>query len=100
MLLAIISLNHPIADEMFLQKRLSSLLPTRRWKPLVFPSTGFQTFGDDVLLEEEGLPDYSRDALYPVRLGEVFTDRYQVVGKLGFGMSSTVWLARDMQCVS
>lgn len=48
-------------------------------------------------MEEERLPDYDKDAYYPVTIGEVFADRYQAVGKLGFGMSSTVWLARDMQ---
>ena len=32
---------------------------------------------------------------YPLRLGCCLNDRYQVVTKLGFGTSSTVWLARD-----
>jgi len=45
-------------------------------------------------LEEEffGIERY-----YPARIGDVFSSRYQVVGKLGFGNSSTVWLARDLQ---
>jgi hypothetical protein len=30
-------------------------------------------------------------------LGDIFQDRYQVVGKLGFGASSTVWLAHDTE---
>ncbi|KAJ5333044.1 protein kinase domain protein [Penicillium brevicompactum] len=30
-------------------------------------------------------------------IGDVLNSRYQVVGKLGFGVSSTVWLARDMR---
>ncbi|KNZ77718.1 Dual specificity tyrosine-phosphorylation-regulated kinase mbk-2 [Termitomyces sp. J132] len=34
---------------------------------------------------------------YPVRIGEVFACRYQVVGKLGFGMTATTWLARDLK---
>lgn len=36
------------------------------------------------------------DRFYPVHLGEVFQDRYQTVAKLGFGSSSTIWLARDL----
>lgn len=28
-------------------------------------------------------------------MGEILRNRYQVVGKLGFGSTSTVWLARD-----
>ena len=79
---------------------LRSWLPGAPWTPLTFPTSGFETLADDVVLEEKGLPEYDRDAYYPVTLGEVFIERYQVVGKLGFGMSSTVWLARDMQCVS
>jgi hypothetical protein len=31
---------------------------------------------------------------YPARLGEVFQNRYQIMAKLGFGTSSTSWLAR------
>lgn len=36
---------------------------------------------------------------YPARIGDVLSSRYQIVGKLGFGNSSTVWLARDLQSV-
>ncbi|KAL4886613.1 protein kinase [Aspergillus karnatakaensis] len=32
---------------------------------------------------------------YPVHPGDVFHSRYQVVSKLGYGTSSTVWLCRD-----
>ena len=35
---------------------------------------------------------------YPVCIGEVFEDRYQVLGKLGFGSNSTVWFCRDLKC--
>ena len=51
------------------------------------------------MIEEEEVPDYRADRLYPVRLGEVFEDRYQVLAKLGFGSSSTTWLAQDLRCV-
>jgi hypothetical protein len=32
-----------------------------------------------------------------MNIGDVFASSYQVVGKVGFGTTSTVWLARDMQ---
>ncbi|KAF7187460.1 Serine/threonine-protein kinase SRPK [Pseudocercospora fuligena] len=65
--------------------------------PLRFPTTGFETFGADVLLEEETLEEYRRGLYYPVRLGELIQARYQVVGKFGFGTTSTAWLAKDLQ---
>lgn len=34
---------------------------------------------------------------YPVRIGEVFRERYQVVAKLGWGAHSTIWLCHDLQ---
>lgn len=42
------------------------------------------------------MPDYLAERYYPVRIGDLFASRYQVVGKLGFGATSTVWLARDL----
>lgn len=48
-------------------------------------------------LEEERLPHYNAADWYPVFIGEVFLSRYQVLGKLGFGLNSTVWLSRDLQ---
>lgn len=47
-------------------------------------------------IEEERTPCYNPKHFYPVRLGEIFNDRYQVAVKLGFGTSSTVWLAKDL----
>lgn len=49
------------------------------------------------LIEEQTLPRYCPQHYYPVHLGETFNDRYLVVAKLGYGASSTVWLARDIQ---
>lgn len=50
-------------------------------------------------LEEETLRGYSPERFYPVNIGEVFRSRYQVIGKLGYGGHSTVWLCRDLQYV-
>jgi len=48
-------------------------------------------------LEEEKLRGYSPEHFYPVKIGDVYRSRYQVVGKLGYGGHSTVWLCRDLQ---
>lgn len=48
-------------------------------------------------LEEETLDWYSPDQFYPVTVGEVLNSSYKVVGKLGYGAQSTVWLCRDIR---
>jgi serine/threonine-protein kinase SRPK3 len=68
-----------------------------RWRPLKFDNPNFARIPSNQAIEEENIPDYVASRYYPVRIGEVFRDRYQVVGKLGFGASSTAWLARDME---
>lgn len=69
------------------------------WKPLVFPKQGGVSLSANEKVEEETIPGYVAARYYPVRIGEIFKERYQVVGKLGFGVSSTVWLARDLAYV-
>lgn len=71
-------------------------ISNNREKPRTFPTSGFKIIEADQQVEEEELPDYEADRFYPVRLGEVFHDRYQTIAKLGFGTSSTTWLARDL----
>lgn len=66
-------------------------------EPRSLPTSGLQTIEADQLVEEEELPDYRADRFYPVRLGEVFQCRYQIIAKLGFGSSSTTWLARNLE---
>ena len=58
--------------------------------------TGFEVLGSEYRLEEEIWSWYNPEEYYPVRIGEIFKDKYQVVGKLGFGSVSTVWLCRDL----
>lgn len=47
-------------------------------------------------IEEEKKQNYDPKQFYPVKLGEIFHDRYQIVVKVGFGGHSTVWLARNL----
>lgn len=76
-----------------LLRRLPWLRP---WKPLISSNTNFPEIAPHQKIEEETFPDYVASRYYAVRIGEILKDRYQIVGKLGFGASSTVWLARDM----
>jgi hypothetical protein len=71
----------------------------RTWKPLAFPKEGFLSIPADKTIEEETIPGYVASRYYPVQIGEIFQTRYQVVGKLGYGVTSTVWLARDLRSV-
>ncbi|EAW06693.1 protein kinase domain protein [Aspergillus clavatus NRRL 1] len=65
-------------------------------EPRVFPTSGWDNVDPSVPVEEESIPTYRPEKFYPVRIGEVFNHRYQVVGKLGYGSSATVWLCRDL----
>ena len=49
-----------------------------------------------LLVEEENTPNYHPDRFYPIHLGQVLNERYQVATKIGHGANSTVWLARDL----
>lgn len=49
--------------------------------------------------EEEKLRGYAPQHFYPVKIGDILRSQYQVVGKLGYGSNSTVWLCRDLQSV-
>jgi hypothetical protein len=49
----------------------------------------------NALLEEEENPDYDPKRFYPARIGETI-QKYQIISKLGWGTSSTVWLAKEI----
>lgn len=72
-----------------------SFLPTRR-----FMSSGSTTAAPTYPVEEETVSDTAPDEFYPVHIGDTFQDKYKVVGKLGYGVNSTIWLGRDLQYVS
>jgi serine/threonine-protein kinase SRPK3 len=74
-----------------------SLFCKQPWPPLKFPTSSFEVVRNGTLFEEEQLEEFHRGAYYPFNIGDVFASKYQVVGKLGFGVTSTVWLARDLK---
>ena len=56
---------------------------------------GHTEIPDDVLVDEEKIPGYRPDSYFPANPGDLIENRYQLNAKLGWGASSTVWLARD-----
>jgi serine/threonine-protein kinase SRPK3 len=57
----------------------------------------FITLDSTTKIEEETMPTW--DLYHPVRIGEVFESKYQVLSKLGYGANSTVWFCRDLKQV-
>ncbi|KAH8693574.1 kinase domain protein [Talaromyces proteolyticus] len=64
--------------------------------PLSFPTSGFEIVGASEILDEERFEEFKKGQYYPVNIGDAFHSRYQIIGKLGFGVTSTVCLARDL----
>ncbi|KAF5353457.1 hypothetical protein D9756_007915 [Leucocoprinus leucothites] len=65
--------------------RRTSTIVTRRFTPSRL----------DVI---EDIEDYQPGGYHPISIGDTFDHgRFRVLHKLGFGGSSTVWLARDQQ---
>jgi hypothetical protein len=51
----------------------------------------------DIPIEEERIPGYDPNRFLPVDPGDILNNRYEIMVKVGWGTSSTVWLARDTQ---
>ncbi|CCF33703.1 protein kinase [Colletotrichum higginsianum] len=81
-------------------RKYSSSTATMALPPRAFPSSGFKLIDPSERVEEERLPFYNPKDYYPMRIGMVLEDRYQVVAKLGYGTTSTVWLCHDLICVA
>ncbi|KAI6353589.1 hypothetical protein MCOR25_008928 [Pyricularia grisea] len=64
--------------------------------PKQLPKTGFKILDPNIKIEEERFEYYGPDLFYPVHIGDVLNDRYQVITKLGYGSVSTLWLAKDL----
>ncbi|KAJ5956260.1 protein kinase [Penicillium viridicatum] len=46
-------------------------------------------------IQEQTLPFHHRKYHYPVKIGQVFKDRYRIIAKLGYGAYSTDWLVAN-----
>jgi serine/threonine-protein kinase SRPK3 len=67
--------------------------------PAVFPESSFKLVPPSKLIEEETLDSYTPESFFPVQIGAVYHPKFQIVTKLGYGKTSTVWLARNLEYV-
>lgn len=79
--------------------RTRRAVTSKQWTsaPREFPTAGFGLIDTSMEIEEETLPNYHPDKYYPVQQGEVLRERYQILAKLGYGVTSTVWFGKDLQ---
>ncbi|KAJ3834283.1 hypothetical protein EV361DRAFT_911423 [Lentinula raphanica] len=71
--------------------------PYCKVRPRLFPNSGYPTHSASELAEEENWAWYTPYYFYPVSIGDVLDSKYQVLLKLGYGTTSTIWLCRDLQ---
>ncbi|KAL8980546.1 MAG: hypothetical protein Q9177_005848, partial [Variospora cf. flavescens] len=62
-----------------------------------FNNSNFKILPSDQQIEEEAYDNITKGRYYPVQIGDVIKERYQVLGKLGYGLGSTVWLANELR---
>ncbi|KAI1135447.1 kinase-like protein [Hypoxylon sp. FL0543] len=79
-------------------KQFSSTIAKPWWpRPPVSQTTPEpEILPDDTLVDEERIPGYRPKPYYPANPGDVLEDKYQLDAKIGWGSSSTVWLAHDI----
>lgn len=51
----------------------------------------------EVSLQLLDLKDYCKGGYHPVKIGDVYNNRYQIIRKVGWGHFSTVWLCWDIK---
>lgn len=82
-------------------------MPSKRFGSEIFRLLGRQSFVShappvpELLppgtpVDEERVPGYNPEHYYPANPGDVLENRYQLDAKIGWGSSSTVWLAHDI----
>ena len=49
--------------------------------------------------EQEDVGDYCKGGYHPVKIGDLYAQRYHVLRKLGWGHFSTVWLCWDFKAI-
>jgi len=88
------------ATNLFRDLRSTSSAPQLRdVVPRAFPTTGFTIIPVSETVEEECWFYYTPQSFYPVRIGDVLHSKYQVLYKLGYGTTSTIWMCRDLRSV-
>ncbi|GAX09950.1 serine/threonine-protein kinase SRPK1 [Fistulifera solaris] len=59
-------------------------------------SDSAEDYSDD---EDEGQDGYKPGGYHPVKVGEVYNQRYVIIKKLGWGHFSTVWMVKDRKAL-
>lgn len=77
--------------------RLGRFLRRLPSPPRTLSTSSFPVLDSATKVEEELMPAYDRGLFFPVKLGDIFQARYQVISKLGYGANSTVWFCRDLR---
>jgi serine/threonine-protein kinase SRPK3 len=85
--------------KMFTPSYFRSASGTPTVAPRLFPATGFTTIPASEKLDEENWPWYTPQSFYPVCIGDVVHSKYQVLYKLDYGTTATIWMCRDLQSV-
>ncbi len=64
-----------------------------------FSNTNFKILPSDQKIEEEAhdLISNGKYRYYPIQVGHIVKEKYQILGKLGYGLGSTVWLANELK---
>lgn len=68
------------------------------WKPPKFNT--MSGIANTIDREEQAMHELRQKNYYPVQIGSIYNDRYRVVGKLGSGAYSSVWLAEDKRLIN
>lgn len=91
-------LKRLFGKKLFNLERLRSFFIGSLKFPVTFPTAGWEIIPADEKVEEQQMPDFLQQNVYlPVTIGDILLSRYQVVGKLGWGTTSTVWLVHDLE---
>ncbi|KAL8880423.1 MAG: hypothetical protein Q9198_002161 [Flavoplaca austrocitrina] len=62
-----------------------------------FTNSNFKISPLNQPIEEEAHDNLTKRRYYPVGTGDLIRGKYQVLGKLGYGLGSTVWLANELR---
>ncbi|QPH17757.1 hypothetical protein C2857_002645 [Epichloe festucae Fl1] len=57
----------------------------------------YEELPQEIPVDEEKVPGYNSKYSYPANPGDILENRYQLDVKVGWGSSSTVWLAHDIR---
>jgi hypothetical protein len=76
-------------SSIFSARRPLSALPEASQAPKILPF--------DVLIDEETHPEYNSEIYYPANPDDILDGRFELKTKLGWGTTSTVWLAKDVR---